>query len=114
MDDFIGLILVRVPREEPRTIRRWIHDQFCKNTSSAPDIHSIVVFSLAQQNFRRAVPTGHNILRKQLSALAAREPEIADVNTAVLTDKSVDNIFGMSLTANQEAIAGALRTALTC
>ena len=48
IDDFIGLILVRVPREEPRTMRRWIHDQFCKNTTSAPDIHGIVVLSLAQ------------------------------------------------------------------
>ena len=92
MYDFIGLILVRVPREEPRTMRRWIHDQFCKNTSSAPDIHSIVVFSLAQQNFRRAVPTCHYVLRKQLSALAASEPEIADANTAVLVYKSEDKI----------------------
>ena len=68
------------------------------------DVNRLVVFPLAQQNLRRAVPaqdvtkiqwgkgrhvpTRDNILRQQTVALAASKAEVADVNIAVLANEA--------------------------
>jgi hypothetical protein len=88
---------------------RRMYDQLSENAASAPYVNSFVVPSdtklkqecgcdaeaggdvlpLAQQHFRRAVPPRHNVVGKKLAALPSSESEVADVDVAVLADKSV-------------------------
>ena len=101
LEDLKYLINLTVSKEE-----RALLDQLGEDAADGPHIHAERVLLLAEQDFGRTVPEGLHLVRERLDGdrKRAREPEVADLDVALVRDQQV---LGL-----QVAVDHALRVAV--